>query len=191
MREYYFLLDGLPYELVTLAERGILVRVEEVGTTLEENATLKATGYAALSHLITLADDSGLEVDALGGQPGPLSARYAGEGASDKERIDYLLAKLIGVPWEKRTACFRCAIAIAIHGGKVELCYGQCRGLIAFEPKGHHGFGYDPIFYLPDLGKTMAELPMEEKNQRSHRGKAAEKARPILERLCRAKGDNS
>ena len=100
MREYYLLLDGLPYDLVTLAEQGILVQVEEVGTTLEENATLKATRYAALSHLITLADDSGLEVDALGGQPGPLSARYAGEGASDKERIDFLLAKLIGVPWE-------------------------------------------------------------------------------------------
>lgn len=176
---------------MTLAEQGILVQVEEVGITLEENATLKATRYAALSHLITLADDSGLEVDALGGQPGHLSARYAGEGASDKERIDFLLAKLIGVPWEKRAACFRCAIAIAIPAGKVELCYGQCQGLIAFEPKGNHGFGYDPIFYLPDLGKTMAELPMEEKNQRSHRGKAAEKARPILERLCRVKNDNS
>jgi XTP/dITP diphosphohydrolase len=132
---------------------------------------------------LSLADDSGLEVEALGGEPGPLSARYAGEGASDAERIDYLLARLKGIPREKRTARFRCVIAIAIPDGKVEVCAGECRGLITTAPRGKHGFGYDPIFYLPELEKTMAELPMEVKNRVSHRARAAEKAREALARL--------
>jgi len=183
LREYYLLLAGLPYDLVTLAEQGILARVEEVGTTFEENAALKATRYADLSDLITLADDSGLEVDALCGQPGHLSARYAGAKASDEERSNYLLSQLIGVLWEQRTARFKCVIAIATPAGKVEFCHGQCQGLINFEPKGHHGFGYDPIFYLPDLGKAIAELTITEKNKISHRSIAAQKARLALTRL--------
>jgi len=181
--EYRSLLQGLPCELVTLAEQGITTVVSEVGESLEENARLKATALADESQLTALADDSGLEVDALGGEPGRLSARYAGEGASDSERVSYLLARLNGVPWEKRSARFRCVIAIAEPDGKVELCTGECQGFITFEPRGKNGFGYDPIFYLPELDRTMAELPLEKKNQISHRGQAARQAYQVLERL--------
>ena len=180
VREYRSLLQDLPYELVTLAEQGINTVVDEVGESLEENARLKATLLADESQLLALADDSGLEVDALGGEPGRFSARYAGENASDKDRVNYLLLKLKDVPWEKRTARFRCVIAIAIPDGEVEFCSGECQGFITFEPKGEQGFGYDPIFYLPELDKTMAELPPEIKNQVSHRGQAAQKAYHLL-----------
>ncbi len=183
LREYRSLLKALPFELVTLSERGITRVVREVGGSLEENAELKALSLAAESQLVALADDSGLEVDVLGGEPGPLSARYAGEGASDKERIDYLMARLTGVPWDKRSACFRCVIAIATPEGRVELCSGECWGLITFEPRGEEGFGYDPIFYLPRLNKTMAELSLEAKNSVSHRGEAARKVPSVLARL--------
>ena len=183
VREYRSLLQKLPFELVTLAELGMTVIVNEVGESLEENARLKATVLAAKSQLLALADDSGLEVDALGGEPGRLSARYAGEKASDRDRINYLLARLKGVPWEKRSARFRCVIAIATPDGKVEFCSGECRGVITFEPTGEQGFGYDPVFYLPELDKTMAELPLEIKNQVSHRGQAARKVRQVLNRV--------
>jgi XTP/dITP diphosphohydrolase len=168
--------------LVLPAELGITTKVSEVGDSLEENARLKASVMAGESQLLALADDSGLEVDALGGEPGQLSARYAGEGASDRDRIDYLLARLKGVPWERRTARFRCVIALATPDGEVELCSGECPGFITFEPRGEQGFGYDPIFYLPQLDKTMAELPLEVKNQVSHRGKAARQAIQWLRR---------
>ena len=183
VREYRLLLSGVPYELVTLAEEGIGDIAGEEAETLEENAILKATTYAAGSRLLALADDSGLEVDALAGEPGARSARYAGLMASDRERIDYLLAKLEGVPWDKRAARFRCFIALARPGGDVELCCGECYGVISFQPRGEGGFGYDPIFYLPELGKTMAELPLELKNQVSHRAQAAQGARQVLEKL--------
>jgi len=182
VREYKSLLRGLPFESVSLAELGINTRVNEVGESLEENARLKATTLARESQLLVLADDSGLEVDALGGEPGRLSARYAGEGASDKDRINYLLARLKDVPGEKRSARFRCVIAIARPDGEVELCSGECHGFITLEPRGEEGFGYDPIFYLPELGKTMAELPLEVKNQVSHRGQAARQAIELLRR---------
>ncbi len=183
VREYMMLLRSLPFELVTPAEQGITTTVSEVGGSLEENARLKATVLAEQSQLLTLADDSGLEVDALGGEPGRLSARYAGEGASDSDRVDYLLSRLENVPWPERSACFRCIIAVATPSGVVELCSGECQGFITFEPRGEEGFGYDPIFYLPRLDKTMAELPLEIKNQVSHRGQAARKAYYLLERL--------
>lgn len=183
VREYRDLLRALPFELVTSAEIGITTMVNEVGESLEENARLKATVSAAKSQLLALADDSGLEVDALGGEPGRLSARYAGEKASDKDRIGYLLARLEAVPWERRSARFRCVIAVATPDGKVEFCSGECLGVITFEPRGEQGFGYDPIFYLPELGKTMAELPLEIKNQVSHRGQAARKVPQVLKRL--------
>ena len=183
VEEYKSLLSSLPYELVTLAEAGITTKVDEVGSSLEENAKIKALAYARESQLVALADDSGLEVDALNGEPGPLSARYAGEGASDRDRTDYLLARMRNTEWEGRTARFRCVIATATPDGRVETCSGECHGLIAFEPKGEHGFGYDPAFYLPELGKTMAELPPEVKNRVSHRGKAASKVQQILEKL--------
>ena len=182
VREYRSLLQNIAFELVTLAEEGITTTVSEVGESLEENARLKATVLAAQSQLLALGDDSGLEVDALGGEPGRLSARYAGQGASDKDRVNYLLSRLKGVPWQERSARFRCIIAIATPGGEVELCRGECRGFITFEPRGEQGFGYDPVFYLPELDKTMAELPLEIKNQVSHRGQAARKVYQVLER---------
>lgn len=169
--------------MVSLSEHGISAEVEETGTTFKENASIKASEYAGMSNIITLADDSGLAVDALNGDPGIMSARYAGENASDKERVDYLLSKLIGVPWEKRTACFICVIAIAVSNGKIEFSCGRCPGFITFEPKGIHGFGYDPIFYIPELGKTMSELTFEEKNRISHRGEALKNAYPVLRQL--------
>lgn len=188
LRELKSLLHDLPYELVTPSEAGVSIKVEEVGSSFEENARLKATAFASASHLLTLADDSGLEVDALGGQPGVLSARYAGENASDSERINYLLSRLKGVPWEKRQAHFKCVIAIAAPDGQLEFCCGNCTGIITLEPRGEHNFGYDPVFYLPELGKTMAELPPEIKNRLSHRGQAARKVSRALERF-KARGD--
>ena len=182
VREYRNLLSGLPFELVSPVELGITTVVDEVGDTLEENARLKAVALATESWLLALADDSGLEVDALGGEPGTMSARYAGENATDKERIDYLLAKLADVPAEKRSARFRCVIAIATPGGDIDFCSGDCQGFITFEPQGEQGFGYDPIFYLPELDKTMAELSPDVKNRISHRGKAAQKVPRILEK---------
>jgi XTP/dITP diphosphohydrolase len=182
VREYKSLLKDIPLELVTLAEQGITTVVDEVGDSLEENARLKAKVLAAESRLIALADDSGLEVDALGGEPGRLSARYAGENASDSDRVNYLLSRLENIPWQKRTARFRCVIAIAEPDGEAELCSGECRGIIALKPRGKKGFGYDPVFYLPELDKTMAELPLEVKNRVSHRGQAARKVRQLLQK---------
>jgi XTP/dITP diphosphohydrolase len=184
LREYYRLLKGLPFELVGPVDEGIDIAVDEKKKTFEENAQLKAVTYSRLSGLVTLADDSGLEVDALGGGPGIVSARFAGEQASDKDRIEYLLDRLKDVPWERRAARFRCVIAVATPEGETELCDGECQGLVAFEPKGENGFGYDPVFYLPEFDKTIAELSLETKNQVSHRGKAARKAYIILERLA-------
>ena len=182
VKEYSKLLHGIPYEIVSLEDVGIAQDVEESSKTFDENATIKARTYAKLSGLLAIADDSGLEVDALDGAPGVRSARYAGEGATDKERIDYLLDKMKDVLSKQRTAHFRCVIAVATPDGEVKLCEGKCDGVMIFEPKGKNGFGYDPIFYLPDRQLTMAELSMEEKNKISHRGKAAAKARRLLQR---------
>ena len=187
VREYRHLLQDLPCEIVTLAEQGISTVVAETGQSLEDNARLKATILASESRLLALADDSGLEVDALGGEPGPLSARYAGEAASDKERVSYLLARLKDVPWEKRSARFRCVIVLATPDGEVEFCFGERHGFITFQPRGEQGFGYDPVFYLPELGKTMAELSLEVKNQVSHRGQAAREVYRKLEKLTGGK----
>jgi XTP/dITP diphosphohydrolase len=183
IREYRFLLDGLGYKITTLAEEGIAKIVTESGNNYEQNARLKAITYAKLSQLITLADDSGLEVDALNGEPGVKSARFAGEAAIDAERVNFLLAKLNDVPWERRTAHFKCVIAIATPEGRARVCYGECHGMIALEAKGENGFGYDPIFFLPEIDKTMAELPLEMKNQISHRARASQKARQVLQQL--------
>lgn len=182
VREYQALLEGLPFLLTTLRDAGITMTVDEVGSSYQENARLKAETYSRLSGLLTLADDSGLEVAALGDEPGPRAARYAGENASDGERVSYLLAKLHDVPWEQRKARFRCVIALAMPGDGVEICQGECDGYIALKPKGEKGFGYDPVFYLPELGKTMAELSLEAKNRISHRARAAKCARAVLER---------
>ena len=180
LEELRILLRDVPYELVSPADISLKLGVKEYGRTYEANASLKAREFAVASHLLTLADDSGLEVAALGGAPGVLSSRYAGPRASDSQRVAFLLSKLKDVPWEKRTARFRCVMAIATTDGEVKVCSGSCQGIIAFEPKGMNGFGYDPVFYLPRYDKTMAELPSDIKNRISHRGRAAMRARTIL-----------
>jgi XTP/dITP diphosphohydrolase len=181
VKEYKDLLAGLPLELTYPAQEGLDIEVAETGGSFAENATLKATAYARASGLLTLADDSGLEVDALGGEPGIRSARYAGSGASDEKRYQLLLEKLQGVPWEERTARFRCVIAVVTPEGQIHTAEGTCEGIIALVPKGEHGFGYDPVFYFPEYGMTMAELPPETKNRISHRARAMQGAREILE----------
>lgn len=181
--EYQALLKGLDLELVTLDQAGISQEADENFATYEENARSKAEFYSALSGLVTLADDSGLEVDTLGGEPGVYSSRYAGDNASDAERVNFLLRKLSGVVPENRTARFRCVIAVAVPGRNTVTFEGECKGRIALSPAGHKGFGYDPVFFLDEYGKTIAEIAPELKNQISHRGKAAAKARPFLEKL--------
>jgi XTP/dITP diphosphohydrolase len=183
IREYLVLLRGIPFRITTLADHGIQDVVAESGSSYEQNARLKAVTYAKLSRTATLADDSGLEVDALGGAPGVRSARYAGEAATDADKVDLVLAKLKGIPQEKRRARFKCVIVIATPEGRTNVCYGECRGIIALEARGENGFGYDPIFFLPEFGKTMAELPPETKNRISHRALAGLKAREVLLKL--------
>ncbi len=184
LREYQTLLADLPVEWVSLQDVGLAsIQIPETGVTFAENACLKATAYARASGLMTLADDSGLEVDALGGEPGVRSARYAGPRASDEDRYRKLLAALGDTPVERRTARFRCVVAMATPEGAVETAEGVCEGRIGFEPRGNNGFGYDPVFILADRDATMAELSAAEKNAISHRSRALAAARPILERL--------
>ena len=173
LREYQDLMAELDFDLVGLSDIGITTEVDETGQTFEENARLKAMAYGQASGLITLADDSGLEVGALNGAPGVYSARYAGDGATDADRYRKLLAALEGVPWELRGARFRCVIALSWPDGHVETFEGQCNGVISLEPKGTHGFGFDPVFFMPEHGGTMAELPEKVKNRISHRARAA------------------
>lgn len=183
LTEYQEIYGDLDVQLLTLDDVGITEDVEETGATFLENAELKAQAYATTSGLLTLADDSGLEVDALGGEPGVYSKRYAGEGKSDAERNEYLLAKLADVPQSERAARFRCVIVIADAQGNTWSADGTCEGEIAFEPRGTNGFGYDPVFIVRERGVHLAELSSAEKNKISHRGHAAEHARPILEKL--------
>jgi XTP/dITP diphosphohydrolase len=182
VREYEHLLDGCGYDIVSL-QNYPEIDVEETGSSFEENARLKATQCARATGLFTLADDSGLEVDALDGAPGVYSARYAGVGASDAQRTHKLLAALCHVPAGKRGARFRCVIALAWPDGRCESFEGKCEGEIAFEPRGSFGFGFDPVFYMPERGQTMAELPAEVKNQISHRARAMARARVRLQEL--------
>jgi len=170
------LLGDMPFDLVSLADTGIHHQVDETGETFEQNAVLKAETYARLSGLPTLADDSGLEVDALDGEPGVRSSRYAGDNATDADRIAFLLRKLDNIRASDRTAHFRCVIAVAWPGGPLELHSGTCEGRITEAPRGSNGFGYDPVFFIPTMGRTMAELSPEEKNRVSHRSEAARKA---------------
>lgn len=180
MQEYRALLASLPVRVSFPPDRGLRIEVAEEGTTYAENAIRKARAGMEASGLVTLADDSGLEVDALDGAPGIRSARYT--SGSDADRIATLLAHLEGVPWERRTARFRCVIAIAMPEGRLYTAEGTCEGIIATAPAGAAGFGYDPVFYLPDLGCTMAQLPPEVKNRISHRARAVQAAQPILQR---------
>ena len=175
VREYAALLSGIPFELVSLKDLGITHEVDETGETFQENSWLKASEYAALSGLLTLADDSGLEVDALGGDPGVRSARYGGDAChGDEDRVNLLLKNLEDVPWDKRTARFRCVIAVVESGGTaVTQAEGSVDGMIQYSPQGVDGFGYDPVFFIPSHYRTLAQISLAEKNQLSHRGNAA------------------
>ncbi len=178
--EYRALLSDLPLAVTWLDEQGIAEDVEETGATFVANASLKAAAYAQLTGLWTWADDSGLEVDALDGRPGVYSARYGGPGLSDADRYRRLLAELAAIAPEQRTARFRCVIALAIPGGPIYTAEAAVEGLIVDEPRGAHGFGYDPVFFIPEQQRTMAELEPALKNRISHRGRAAVEARKII-----------
>jgi len=180
-REFQHLLAPLRARLYFPSELGLRVEVSEDGDTYTDNARQKALAYARASGLLTLADDSGLEVDVLDGAPGVHSARYV--SGRDTDRVRALLQALQGVPRERRTARFRCVIVVATPTGQLHSAEGVCEGLIALAPAGQRGFGYDPIFYLPDYGCTMAQLPQSEKNRISHRARAVEAALPTLCRL--------
>lgn len=181
LEEYRALLAGLPFELRSLSDAGIDEDVEETGVTFEENARLKAERYRDLSGLLTLADDSGLEVDALGGRPGVHSKRWAGD-VSDDDRNIRLLELLADVPEEQRSARYRCVIALAEPGGSTSIAEGACEGRIASEPAGANGFGYDPLFFVRELDQTFGQAPPEVKNRLSHRARAAQAARRLLEK---------
>jgi XTP/dITP diphosphohydrolase len=185
VREISLLLGSLPYEVVGLNDLAIIPPpVEETGTTFTTNAILKSEYYFAETGLLSLADDSGLEVDALNGAPGVYSARFAGEDATDNDRVMKLLEALQDVPEAQRTARFVCSISITgtFNGGTTTRVFeGFAEGVITHEPRGSSGFGYDPIFYDKEIGLTFAELTREEKSARSHRGKALAAAKAFLQ----------
>lgn len=185
LREIRRVFADLGLDWVTLADGGGLPEVVEDGDTFEANARKKALHYAALTGRWTLADDSGLEVDALGGLPGVHSARFAGPAQDAAANNAKLLAALKDVPTARRTARFRCAMAVAVGERVVATAAGQVEGLIIDEPRGRNGFGYDPYFLLPELGCTAAELEPDHKNRISHRGQALRAIRPPLEALLR------
>ena len=195
LAEFERLLAGCGWELVTPAQLNLTLPDDEPGETYEANAKIKALNGVRASGLVSLADDSGLEIDALDGGPGARSARFLGEDASYEERFARILGEMAELPSEKRWARFRCVIALAEPGSEeIRLCEAEVQGLIAFEPRGELGFGYDPIFYLPQQARTMAELPSYMKDVISHRGRAAARVRPLLKELLyerRSKADTA
>ncbi|MGZ0052676.1 XTP/dITP diphosphatase [Brevibacillus gelatini] len=180
VKEFNRLFADYGWEGISLAQFEGVPEVVEDGDTFEANALKKAIEISTYLQLPALGDDSGLEVDALDGRPGVYSARYAGEEATDEQNWRKLLQELEDVPMEQRTARFRCTLALVIPGEEPIIANGACEGLIAREPKGTNGFGYDPVFYIPELGKRMAELLPEEKNRISHRAKAMQKLLEVL-----------
>jgi XTP/dITP diphosphohydrolase len=178
--EFRAIFSDLPFQLLSLQDVHLNLDVAETGKTFRENAELKALTYARASALLALSDDSGLEIDALNGAPGVYSARFAGVDTPYPERFKIILQQLQGLPMEKRTARYHAVIAIAEPTGYCRSVDGTLEGVIAETPRGENGFGYDPIFLVPGLGKTTAELTPEQKNQISHRGRAALKAREVL-----------
>jgi XTP/dITP diphosphohydrolase len=182
IKEIKHLLEDLPVTILTVDDFLEFPDPEETGTTLLENAVLKARAIAAFTELAALADDSGLEVDALNGAPGVFSSRYAGESVTYKDNYTKLLRELAGVPPPKRTARFRCVVAIAWEDGTIDSIEGVAEGLIASNVLGDQGFGYDPVFYYPPLNKRFSEMTLEEKNQVSHRGQALQAAKEVIVR---------
>lgn len=182
LREIY---ADLPYVLVDLDDLGVTLEVEETGDTFQENAVLKALACAEATGMLSLADDSGLEIDALGGEPGVYSARWSGVNTPYPERFRLINNRLGELGDEQRAARYRCAIAIAEPAprGLYDVSFGVFEGRIAREPRGTAGFGYDPIFYVPERAKTVGEMSAEEKHSMSHRARAANAARPALTRL--------
>ncbi len=180
LMELQELLADMPVTLLSIAEFPDAPDVEETGSTFAANAELKAVSAAAATGLVALGDDSGLEVDALDGQPGVMSKRFAGPDATDRDKYRLILHLLSEIPDEERTARFRAAVAVALPDGTVTVVEGKCEGVIAREPSGSGGFGYDPVFFIPSLGKTMAELTSDEKHAVSHRGEALRKAASAL-----------
>jgi XTP/dITP diphosphohydrolase len=186
LREYRALLADLDLQVLYLDDLGITHDVPETGTTFAENAILKAQSYASMSGLLTWSDDSGLEVDVLDGRPGVYSARYGGPGLTDHDRLLRLLDELRAYPPATWTARFQCVVALADPQGNVVTVADQVEGIITDQPRGDHGFGYDPIFYMPAFQATMAELDPSLKNQVSHRAKAAQAAKQRLVQLLQA-----
>lgn len=182
MVEIREILGELPVEILSMKDVGIKVDIVENGNTFEENALIKAKEVCKLAGEMVLADDSGLEIDYLNGEPGIYSARYMGEDTSYRIKNQNLIDRLEGVPDEKRTARFVCAIAAAFPDGRSFVVRGTIEGIIGYEERGTNGFGYDPIFYLPERGVSTAEIPPEEKNSISHRGNALRKMKELLER---------
>lgn len=180
-RELGVLLDGMGIRIRTLADFPSAPEVEEDGTTCEENAIKKAQNIARAIGVPSVADDTGLEVDALGGRPGVYAARYAGEEASYEDNCRKLLLELAGVPLPKRTARFMTVAAIAFPSGDVHVTHGKLEGVITQQLVGDRGFGYDPVFLVPDLNRTLAQLTVDEKNRISHRAKAFVQMRVWLE----------
>lgn len=180
MREIRAIFDGLGYEIVSMKEAGIDCDVEENGATFEENALIKARAVNKICHELVLADDSGLEIDYLNKEPGIYSARYLGHDTSYDIKNANLIERLEGVPDEKRTARFVCAVAAVFPDGHEEVRRETMEGRIGYEIAGANGFGYDPIFFLPQYGKTSAEISPEEKNAISHRGKALRAIKEVL-----------
>ncbi len=191
LRELRAVLDGLPIDVTTLADHPHHPEPVEDADTFEENARRKALYYAGRTCGWTLADDSGLEVDALDGEPGVHSARYAGPACDAAANNDKLIRALTGVPPERRTARFRCVVALARPGEVVDIATGAVEGIIVDEPKGTNGFGYDPHFFVPVYGMTTAQMPPEQKNRISHRGKALRAIRPVIERWMACDGNGS
>ncbi|CUN18267.1 Non-canonical purine NTP pyrophosphatase [Blautia hydrogenotrophica] len=180
MREIRRIMEDLDVEILSLKEAGIQADIVENGNSFEENAVIKAKTVCGLTNEVVLADDSGLEIDYLNGEPGIYSARYMGEDTSYRIKNQNLIDRLAGVPQEKRTARFVCAVAAAYPDGTVKTARGTMEGIIGYEERGENGFGYDPIFFLPEYGCSSAELSMEEKNKISHRGKALEAIKEVL-----------
>ena len=185
MQEIRMILADLPVEILSMKEAGIALDIEENGTSFAENASIKANAIRSYTDAVVLADDSGLVIDALNGEPGIYSARYRpGEPYEVKNRI--LISRLDGLEGEARSARFVCAIAASMPDGRTLFAVGTMEGIIAKEPTGENGFGYDPILYLPEFGKTSAEISPEEKNAISHRGKALRAMRELLEKELKA-----